>query len=146
MRLDPTPRELQVRDALRDELGRLDAPVLAAMGRALERDGDRLIGGSWGVDDGEGCLLTLTAGELGYRNGEDLLATSVAAVRVPALFDELWALILARTGDASSARSVTHRLVAEALARGQAAASGATSEGTSEAASEPVAARSARPR
>ena len=54
-------------------------------------------------------------------------------MRVPALFDELWALVLERTGDAAAARSITHRLVAEALAVGQAAA-------------EPVAARIALPR
>ena len=133
MRLDPTPHELALRDALRADLARLDPPVLAAMGRALERGDDRLVGGAWGVDDGEGCLLTLAAGELGYGSGEELLATSVSAVRVPALFDELWALILERTGDAAAARSITHRLVAEALVLGQAAA-------------EPVAERIALPR
>jgi hypothetical protein len=133
MRLDPTPRELALRDALRADLAQLDPPLLAAMGRALERNDDRLIGGAWGVDDGEGCLLTLAAGELGYTSGEELLATSVSAVRVPAQFDELWVLILERTGDAATARSITRRLVAEALALGQAAA-------------EPVAERSALPR
>lgn len=139
MRIDPTPQELAVRDALRADLAQLDPAILAAMGRSLERGDDRLVGGSWGVDDGEGCLLTLAAEELGYDHGEDLLATSVAAVRVPALFDELWALILARTGDAAAARSVTHRLVAEALAVAQPAAPAGAEP-------EPVAARSALPR
>ena len=85
------------------------------------------------IDDGDGCLLTLAAAELGYESGEALLTTSVAAVRVPALFDELWALILARTGDTASARRITHRLVAEALVLVQAEA-------------EPVAARIALPK
>ncbi|MGI9117451.1 MAG: hypothetical protein ACR2JV_07430 [Gaiellales bacterium] len=108
-------READLRDALRGELAQLDSDVLVGIGRALERDRDRLIGGVWGAGD-DGCLLTLAARELGYAEGEDLLATSVAAVRVPALFDELWALILARSGDAAVARSLTHRLVVEALA------------------------------
>ncbi len=139
MRIDPTPQELAIRDALRADLAQLDPAILAAMGRSLERGDDRLVGGSWGVDDGEGCLLTLAAAELGYGHGEELLATSVAAVRVPALFDELWALILRRTGDAAVARSITHRLVAEALAVAQPAA-------PADDAPEPVAARTALPR
>ncbi len=109
-------REDDLRLALRTELARLDGDVVSAIGRALERDQDRLTGGSWGTDDSEGCLLTLAAHELGHHSGEELLRTSVAAVRIPALFDELWAVVLARTGDAAVARSVTHRLVVEALA------------------------------
>lgn len=130
-------QERDLREALRRDLAALDASVLAAMGRALERDGDRLVGGTWGAGGGDGCLLTLAAADLGLAHGEDLLATSVAAVRVPALFDELWALILARTGDAGEARRITHRLVAEALALqpAQAAAEAA-----------PEAARTALPR
>ena len=136
MAAHPAHRENDLRVALRADLAALDAPVLAAIGRALERDGDRLVGGAWGGADGEGCLLTLAAAELGCGSGEQLLASSVAAVRVPALFDELWALVLARTGDATAARRITHRLVAEALAL----------QGPQEAASPPVAARSALPR
>jgi hypothetical protein len=109
-------REAQVRDALRTELAQLDPDVVTAIGRALERDRDRLVGGSWGLDDSEGCLLTLAARELGLGHGEELLRTSVAAVRIPALFDEVWALILERTGDPTAARAITHRLVVEALA------------------------------
>ena len=112
---DLPARELLVRDALRTELSRLDTDVVTAIGRALERDQDRLIGGSWGIDDSEGCLLTLAAREMGMTDGEDLLQTSVAAVRIPALFDEVWAMILQRTGDPAAARAITHRLVVEAL-------------------------------
>jgi len=115
MSADLPERELMVRDALRTELARLDADVVVAIGRALERDEDRLIGGSWGVDDDDGCLLTLAARELGLDRGEELMYTSVAAVRIPALFDEVWALILERTGDPTAARAITHRLVVEAL-------------------------------
>ena len=115
MDADLPARELLVRDALRTELSRLDTDVVTAIGRALERDQDRLIGGSWGIDDSEGCLLTLAAREMGMTDGEDLLQTSVAAVRIPALFDEVWAMILQRTGDPAAARAITHRLVVEAL-------------------------------
>jgi hypothetical protein len=110
-------RETALRGELRRALDGLDAPILAGMASALERDRDRLVGGSWGVDDRDGCLLTLAARELGVGSGEDLLRSSVDAVRVPALFDELWACVLARTGDAEAARSITHRLVVEALQR-----------------------------
>lgn len=106
-----------MRDELRAALGGLDAPILDGMARALERDRDRLVGGSWGVDDGDGCLLTLAAREVGADDGEELLRSSISAVRVPALFDELWSIVLARTGDAETARRVTQRLVVEALAR-----------------------------
>jgi hypothetical protein len=40
---------------------------------------------------------------------------SVAAVRVPALFDELWALLLMRLGDVELARASARRLVGDAL-------------------------------
>ena len=131
-------REEELRAALRADLAGLDARMLVALGRALERDGDRLVGGGWG-GDGEGCLLTLAAAELGLARGEELLASSVAAVRIPAHFDELWALILARTGDAAAARRVTHRLVAEALAL-------APPQEEAAAAGPPDAARTALPR
>lgn len=117
MDADAERREAALRGELRSALDGLDAPILMGMAGALERDRDRLVGGSWGVDDGDGCLLTLAARELGADSGEDLLRSSVDAVRVPALFDELWACVLARTGDAEAARSITHRLVVEALAR-----------------------------
>ena len=115
MNADLPTREVLVRDALRTELARLDTDVVTAIGRALERDQDRLIGGTWGIDDSEGCLLTLAAREMGLPDGEDLLQTSVAAVRIPALFDEVWAMILQRTVDPAAARAITHRLVVEAL-------------------------------
>lgn len=115
MDADLPAREVLVRDALRDELSRVDADVVTAIGRALERDQDRLTGGSWGIDDADGCLLTLAARELGLEHGEELLHTSVAAVRIPVLFDEVWSLILERTGDPTAARAITHRLVVEAL-------------------------------
>lgn len=114
---DAERREGALRAELRTALDGLDAPILTGMASALERDRDRLVGGSWGVDDGDGCLLTLAAREIGADSGETLLRSSVDAVRVPVLFDELWASILARTGDAKTARAITHRLVVEALAR-----------------------------
>ena len=101
---------------LQTELTRVDPTVLAAIARAMERDGDRLVGGTWGVDDNEGCLLTLAARELGLDSGEELLGGSIAAVRIPALFDELWICILERTGDTRTARSIVHRLAIETLA------------------------------
>lgn len=114
---DAERREAALRGELRTALDGLDAPILTGMASALERDRDRLVGGTWGVDDGDGCLLTLAAREIGADSGETLLRSSVDAVRVPVLFDELWASILARTGDAETARAITHRLVVEALAR-----------------------------
>lgn len=104
-------------DTLGAELARLDVDTLTGLARALERDEARLTGGSWGSrDDGEGCLLSLAAWELGLADGESLMRRSVAAVRVPALFDELWALVLARSGDPEVARRIAHRLVANAIA------------------------------
>ncbi len=108
-------REHPVQSQLTDALRSVDGDVLRGIAVALERNRDRLVGGAWGIDDGDGCLLTLAARELGHDRGEELLRTSVAAVQIPALFDELWALVLARTGDADLARRITHRLVAEAL-------------------------------
>jgi hypothetical protein len=40
---------------------------------------------------------------------------SVAAVRIPALFDELWALLLTRLGDVEDSRDAARRLVGDAL-------------------------------
>ena len=113
-------REVTLQRALQSELGRVDPAVLPAIARALEHNADRLVGGSWGVgdDDDDGCLLTLAARELGLHKGEELLGESIAAVRIPALFDELWICILERTGDTRSARSIIHRLVIETLALG----------------------------
>ncbi|MFM8612141.1 MAG: hypothetical protein ACKOD0_05495 [Actinomycetota bacterium] len=137
---DVERREAVLRAELRSALAEVDAPILHGMAAALERDRDRLIGGGWGVDDGDGCLLTLAARELGADSGEELLRSSVAIVRVPALFDELWASILARSGDAEAARAITHRLVVEALARRDDQPAGPDAAG-----SEPTA-LSARPR
>jgi len=109
-------REVTLQRELQTELGRVDPAVLPAIARALEHNADRLVGGSWGVDDDDGCLLTLAARELGLGSGEELLGESIAAVRIPALFDELWICILERTGDTRSARSIVHRLVIETLA------------------------------
>lgn len=142
MDADAERREAVLRGELRGALDGIDAPILAGMASALERDRDRLVGGSWGVDHDDGCLLTLAAREMGTGSGEDLLRSSVDAVRVPALFDELWACVLVRTGDAEAARSITHRLVVEALARRDARPD---QEAAAEPASEPVA-FSARPR
>ncbi len=111
-----TGRQTALEADLRSALADADPALLRGMARALERDGDRLVGGSWGTDDGDGCLLTLAAREMGADTGEELLRGSIAAVRIPALFDELWAEILRRSGDAATARRITHRLVAEALA------------------------------
>jgi len=115
MSIAPTHRELELQSALQHELTRVDPTLLPALARALERSGDRLVGGTWGVDDGDGCLLTLAARELGLASGEELLGGSIAAVRIPALFDELWICILERTGDATAARMIVHRLVVQAL-------------------------------
>jgi hypothetical protein len=110
-------REDALRASLRRELAAVDPQTLQAIARALERDHDRLDAGTWGsTDDGTGCLLTLAAWELGLNDGEALMARSVHAVRIPALFDEFWALVLARTGSPAAARELAHRIVAEALA------------------------------
>jgi hypothetical protein len=115
---DRTAREAAVIAALRDELSGLDDETRRALARALERDDLQLQGGSWGTrEDGAGCLLSLAAWDLGLPDGEALMARSIAAVRVPVLFDELWRLVLDRTGDAAQARRVAHRLVALAINR-----------------------------
>ncbi len=117
------PREDALRTSLRRELDAVDPETLSAIARALERDHERLEAGSWGsTHDGTGCLLTLAAWELGLDGGEALMARSIHAVRIPALFDEFWALVLARTGSPAAAREVTHRIVAEALTEATAVA------------------------
>ena len=134
-------REQRTLGELRAALGELDPPVLRAMAVALERDGDRLIGGDWTAGDGEGCLLTLAAHELGRGGGEDLLLDCVAAVRVPALLDEAWAVLLVRTGSTPAARATITRLVAEALTLRPDQATGASSAVSAEAPREALTAR-----
>jgi hypothetical protein len=107
----PDDLQANLRDALRD----LPPSTTRAIARALERDGDRLIAGRYEDDAGDGCLLTLAARELGVADTESLLTESIASVRVPALFDEVWAEIIRRTGDPTLARRIVHRLVVEAL-------------------------------
>ena len=103
--------------ALRGELALLDNQTQQALLRGLDREDVALAGGDWGDrDDGEGCLLSLAAWELGLASGAELMTRSVAAVRVPVLFDELWLLLLERTGNAQQARLVTHTLVRQAIA------------------------------
>ena len=46
------------------------------------------------------------------------MARSIHAVRIPALFDEFWALVLARTGSPAAAREITHRIVADVAGGG----------------------------
>ena len=60
-------------------------------------------------------MLSITAWNMGLASGEALMYRSVAAVRIPALFDELWALLLARLGDVEDSRDAARRLVADAL-------------------------------
>lgn len=108
-------REETLQDDLRSALRDLPPDTTRAIARALEREGDRLIAGRYEDDAGDGCLLTLAARELGAVDGEALLTESVASVRVPALFDELWATIVRRSGDPALARRIVHRLVVEAL-------------------------------
>lgn len=102
---------------LRGELAGLAPDIRRALRAALDRDGVRLAGGAFGVrDDGEGCLLSLAAWQLGIDDGAALLATSVAAVRVPVVFDELWAALLADCGDAETAEWTARAIVRAALA------------------------------
>jgi hypothetical protein len=115
-REDPIERERRVLHALRTEIGRLDPDTRSAIGRALDDDRLRLSGGSWGDrDESEGCVLSIAAWNMGLPDGEALMHRSVAAVRVPALFDELWALLLMRLGDVELARASARRLVGDAL-------------------------------
>jgi hypothetical protein len=135
--------------ALAREVRGLDWETRSALGQALERGSAELTGGAWGSrEDGEGCLLSLAAWEMGLASGDELLHRSISAVRVPALFDELWALVVRRTGDAEYARQVCFRLVRAALQADQADGVPPVSIGVAPISSTrlPVAALSARPR
>ncbi len=112
---DPQHREQQVLRALRTEIGRLDDDTRVALSRALDDERLKLTAGWGDRDDGEGCVLSITAWNMGLASGEALMYRSVAAVRIPALFDELWALLLARLGDVEASRDAARRLVADAL-------------------------------
>jgi hypothetical protein len=113
---DLDDREQVLLRALRTEIGRLDDDTRSALSRALDDDRLKLSGG-WGDRyDGEGCVLSIAAWNMGLASGEALMHRSVAAVRVPALFDELWALLLTRLGDVEESRDAARRLVADALA------------------------------
>ena len=112
---DLEAREQEVLRALRDEIGRLDDDTRGALARALDDDRLKLAGGWGDRDDGEGCVLSIAAWNMGLDSGEALMHRSVAAVRVPALFDELWALLLTRLGDVEESRDAARRLVGDAL-------------------------------
>jgi hypothetical protein len=118
-RVDPlSERERRLLAGLERELHALDDETLGALSRALARGETELTGGEWGSrDDGHGCLLSLAAWELGLEDGEALLVRSVAAVRVPALFDELWSLVLRRTGDVAEARAIAEAATRRAIER-----------------------------
>jgi hypothetical protein len=108
-------REQHVLRALRTEIGRLDGDTRAALSGALDDDRLKLAGGWGDRDDGAGCVLSIAAWNMGLESGEALMHRSVAAVRVPALFDELWALLLTRLGDVEASRDAARRLVGDAL-------------------------------
>jgi hypothetical protein len=112
---DPQAREQELLRALRTEISRLDDDTRAALSRALDDDRLKLAGGWGDRDDGEGCVLSITAWNMGLDSGEALMLRSVAAVRIPALFDELWALLLTRLGDVEDSRDAARRLVGDAL-------------------------------
>lgn len=112
---DPPDREQEVLRALRTEIGRLDDDTRQAIADALDDDRLKLAGGWGDRGDGEGCVLSIAAWNMGLPSGEALMHRSVAAVRVPALFDELWALLLARLGDVEESRDAARRLVCDAL-------------------------------
>ncbi len=102
---------------LRRELAGLEGSTRAALARALDRDDVRLRGTRWGShDDGEGCLLSLAAWEMGEPDGSALMIQSISAVRLPAVFDALWAVLLIEVGDAVRAELVARSLVRSALA------------------------------
>ncbi len=117
-RADPhlAEREREAIAALSRGLGDLDPETRSALRDALGRDDLSLTGGDWGCrDDGEGCLLSLAAWQLGLTGGDALMSRSIAAVRLPALFDQAWALILQRTGNAEEADRAVRRLLEVAL-------------------------------
>lgn len=117
MRPDDDRREREAVAALGAGLRRVEPRTLEAIAAALDRDAGALEGGGWGsYEAGEGCLLSLAAWELGLPHGEALMRSSIAAVQLPALFDEAWAAVLRRTGDPEAARRVTQRLVRLAIA------------------------------
>ncbi|CAA9551194.1 MAG: hypothetical protein AVDCRST_MAG79-2713 [uncultured Thermoleophilia bacterium] len=113
---DLAAREREAIAALSRGLGDLDDETRGALRDALGRDDLQLTGGDWGCrDDGEGCLLSLAAWQLGLPGGDALLPRSIAAVRLPVLFDQAWALILQRTGNAEEADRTVRRLLEVAL-------------------------------
>jgi hypothetical protein len=113
---DPQDREQDLLRALRTEIAKLDDDTRQALSSALDDDRLKLAGGWGDRDDGEGCVLSIAAWNMGLASGEALMHRSVAAVRVPALFDELWALLLTRLGDVEESRDAARRLVGDALA------------------------------
>jgi hypothetical protein len=113
---DPQDREQDLLRALRTEICRLDDDTRQALASALDDDRLKLAGGWGDRDDGEGCVLSIAAWNMGLASGEALMHRSVAAVRIPALFDELWALLLTRLGDVEESRDAARRLVGDALA------------------------------
>jgi hypothetical protein len=112
---DPQDRERELLRALRTEISRLDADTRRALSGALDDDRLKLAGGWGDRDGGEGCVLSIAAWNMGLQSGEALMHRSVAAVRIPALFDELWALLLTRLGDVEESRDAARRLVGDAL-------------------------------
>jgi hypothetical protein len=113
---DPQDREQDLLRALRTEISRLDDDTRQALGSALDDDRLKLAGGWGDREDGEGCVLSIAAWNMGLSSGEALMYRSVAAVRIPALFDELWALLLTRLGDVEQSRDAARRLLGDALA------------------------------
>ncbi len=112
---DSHDREQDVLRALRTEISKLDDDTRQALSNALDDDRLKLAGGWGDRDDGTGCVLSIAAWNMGLPSGEELMHRSVAAVRVPALFDELWALLLTRLGDVEESRDAARRLVGDAL-------------------------------
>lgn len=112
---DPDDREQVVLRALRTEISKLDGDTRQALSSALDDERLQLAGGWGDRDDGAGCVLSIAAWNMGLPTGEELMHRSVAAVRVPALFDELWALLLTRLGDVEESRDAARRLVGDAL-------------------------------
>lgn len=112
---DPDDREQDVLRALRTEISKLDDDTRQALSNALDDDRLKLAGGWGDRDHGAGCVLSIAAWNMGLPSGEELMHRSVAAVRVPALFDELWALLLTRLGDVEESRDAARRLVGDAL-------------------------------
>jgi hypothetical protein len=113
---DPQDREQDLLRALRTEISRLDDDTRTALGSALHDDRLKLAGGWGDREDGEGCVLSIAAWNMGLSSGEALMYRSVAAVRIPALFDELWALLLTRLGDVEQSRDAARWLLGDALA------------------------------